>query len=174
MPGGTGGLLPDLRHDPAEIRMAFGNPLFGGQGGNVAEMEGVDRHHPQEIEPFNRGGQHLQKGHGCLKSARMTGQGKEQGAGTAEQAGTDHPDGQDVEPPAAQQPFRNGAGEKAPSLGGDARAAQAGALFTWGDCLEQAGKNIAAHVVDQALAGDGVLLAFGGNGGKFRLDALTG
>ena len=137
-------------------------------------MEGIDRHHPQEIEPFDRGGQHLQKGHGCLKSARMTGQGKEQGAGTAEQSGADHPDGQDVEPLAAEQPFGNGAGEKAPALGGNARAAQAGALFTWGDRLEQAGKNIAAQVVDQALAGNGVLLAFGGNGGKFLLDALTG
>ena len=140
--------------------------LFGSARGDVTEVKRVDGHNPQKIQPSYRGREHLQKGHGGLESAGMTGQGKEQSAGAAEQAGTDHPDGHDIELPAAEEFVRDSAGEKALTTGSDSGAAQAVALLARWDGLKESGENIAALLMEGAFAFDIVPFALCGNGCK--------
>ena len=116
----------------------------------------------------------MQEGHGSLKLPRMTGKGKEQSAGAAEQTGTDHPDRHGVKLPIAEKFFRDGAGKKAPPTRSDACPAQAIALFTRRDNLEQSGIDIAALLQNQVLTDNAVQVAFRGNCSQFSLDPFTG
>ena len=115
----------------------------------------------------------MQKWQGRLEAARVTGQGKEQCARTAEQPRADHAHRQHVALPRAQQPLGHGAGEKAATApGGDPRPAQAvahGARLHGG---EQGGGNVTLQVADEQLAVQPLAYALAGTGCEAGLDAV--